>query len=274
MSGPGNTLITRRADVAGLTVGFPGAPGDPTFWDQARASYTAEGNTVAVETHGAFLADAAAMLDVVAGSALLTETGATFPHASIAPLPSFFASPTMVPILGRSSAPELMRTMVTDARASNDDERKERAEYALALAGVMRRMDGDRRVAPTTERTGGLVQVIAVAGVIVGVAAVDLYFSHLERVAQIESDRTERLARERIAAAVRAYTERLRQRQITGTMPPPSEVETAVREERQERAWSEWDELQRTIAQGAGGLATAGMWAVAAWAAWQMFGKE
>ena len=68
--------------------------------------------------------------------------------------------------------------------------------------------------------------------------------------------------------------ERLRQRAITGTMPPPSEVETAVREERQQRARTEWDELARTIAQGAGGLATAGMWAVGLWLAWKFFGKE
>lgn len=273
MSGPGTTLIFRRDAGSGLVVGFPGAPGDPTFWDNARAAYTAEGNAVNVEAHGAFLADAAAVLDALTGAAPITATGVLFPQATVAPLPSFFASPTQCPILGRGSDAAGLRAMVTDARTSADEERKAQAEYALAMAGVMRRMDGDRRVA-APERTGGLVQVIAVAGVIVGVAAVDLYFSHLERVAQIESDRAERLARERIAAAARAYTERLRQRAITGTMPPPSEVETAVREERQQRARTEWDELARTVAQGAGGLATAGMWAVGLWLAWKVFGKE
>lgn len=273
MSGPGTTLITRRDAGSGLVVGFPGAPGDATFWDTARAAYTAEGNTVSVEAHGAFLADAAATLDVLTSAALLTATGATFPQATVAPLPSFFASPTQCPVVGRGSDPAGLRTMVTTARASGDEEQKATAEWALAVAGVMRRMDGDRRVA-APERTGGLVQVIAVAGVIVAVAAVDQYFSHLERVAQIESDRAERLARERIAAASRAYLERLRQRQITGTMPPPSEVEQAVREEREQRARSEWDELARTVAQGAGGLATAGAWMLGLWAAWQFFGKD
>lgn len=273
MSGPGSTLILRRDAGVGLVVGFPGAPGDPSFWDNARAAYAAEGNTVNVETHGAFLADAAAVVDALVLPDVITATGALFPQATVAPLPSFFASPSQVPVLGRGSAAATLRAMTDAARASGDEERKLRAEYALAMAGVMRRMDADRRVA-APERTGGLVQVVAVAGVIVGVAAVDLYFSHLERVAQIESDRAERLARERIAAASRAFVERLRQRQITGTMPPPSEVETAVLEERTQRARSEWDELARTVAQGAGGLATAAMWAVGLWAAWQVFGKE
>lgn len=276
-------LIIRASD-AGRVVGWPGAPSDGSAIGAARAAYLAEpGARVSADAAGAYLADCAATLDLlVKPEQYMVRRGETseveyiFPRARIASLGTLLAGPTDVPVVGMQSAVDVLRTLDPDA-VGLDAHVRDLRFYALAQANLLRELDADPKV--QTERTGGIIEVIAVAAVIVAVAALDEYFSHLDHVAQVEADASVRRTREVTAAASRDAAERVRVaisrtppgRPIDwGAMPPPTANEQAARGQIEQRAQSEWSVLSRTIAETTSSLVTLAEWGAVAWVGYQL----
>lgn len=137
----------------------------------------------------------------------------------------------------------------------------QRATMVLAQISILREVVSTaaaREVAArvaATERAGGWVGAAIVAGSVVTAAlCFRQYLAHLESVEVIQSASAERVARARIAEAGQDYAARLAQLRATGSMPPPSAVETAVAADVERRAASEWGDFWQGAERTAKGV--------------------
>lgn len=287
MSGEVTTLALREESGGALAVGWPGAPGDTEYFTHQLATYANSTEaTVPVLAHGAFGLSVASQLDVLANPARYitrTATGEaveTFPTRQIAPIATFFASPTQVAEIGTGTSLDVLRGL--DPNATTDPVEKWRRLYALSASATLDAMarDATRDATPVA----GFPALVAVAGVVVVVAGFVGWMHHLENVAEVEAEASVRRERELRAAATRDALERMRQT-VAATpagqpvdwsrMPPPTANENAAREPVQRAAESEWQRIARAASEGLGraatGLSTAVMIGGALFIAYKIF---
>lgn len=286
MTGAAAELVT-RAEGSGLLVGWPGAPGDSEAFPHYLAEYenSTEGR-VSSYAAGAFALDTAVQLAVLTSPETYlrrVEGGAVavvLPTQTVAPLPSFFASPTAAPVVAVDGA----ALAALDPTTATSDEEKWRRVYALNAASTLRAIGAAPTVA--SERAAGAIPlVVSVLGVVLCGGVIAGVFRHLERVAQIEADADVRRTQAVAAEATRQRIESMRivaERTPAGQpidwsqMPPPSATDEALRQQLSQRAQSEWQriasEFGRGVAQTGSSIATVVMWGGALYVAWKIFG--
>jgi hypothetical protein len=223
MSGVSATKVGANVRVV-FTRAADGTP-EPAFFATLRRRYSEEPDvpTVPLASEAAWLLDVCAIADAIANPMKLTRTeggelrlDAGTPAKVGTSLPTSFARTPRVALPARLGAPTTNALEV------------ERRDYAAAVTGLVRltvTTAADRRV--TVARSSAFVQALIVGGVILATAAVELYFDHLDSVEEMRIASADRIARERIAAAARAYTSRLETFRRTGTMPSASALEAA-----------------------------------------------
>lgn len=243
---------------------------DVTAWYRAEVERygTTTGATIPVQTEVAWVLETAMLVDLLQKPERLTWAGGAL---SIQRTPGDDVVGRVIPVrlfeAGYKVSSPATRIDWSPTRpdlAMSAAEREidhQRATMALAQISVLREVvttaaarDAATRAAAAERSVGWIGAAIAAGSVVTAALCFRAYLQHLESVETIQSAERERVSRARIAQAGQDYAARLAQLRATGTMPPPSAVETAVATEVQDRARSEWADFWQGAERTAKGV--------------------
>lgn len=255
MSGGIVTLGRRVPQGQLVTIGVPEGVDVATWWRQQVRLYgepSPPTGTVptAVLTELAFVLEAAGVCDLLAdparigwASGQVVDTRRTVPPQIGQSLPAtiFSARPTLP--AGAAA------TWNPDAPGISDADKLRRLAF-LANVSVLRSIV-TAPVVPVERAGGEILTALVVGSVIVAGIAFDAYIDRLRTLDQLQVESAERVARARIAQAGQDALSRIAQQRATGTLPPPTPLETAVAGEQAQRARSEWGDFWQGAARAA-----------------------
>lgn len=227
---------------------------------------TTSGPTIPAQTEAAWVAETAMLVDLLckphrlgwSGGAVVIERDAT-PDVIGRVIPGRLFEPGFKvtnPATRFDWSPTRPARGMSAAAAEIDHQK---ATMALAQLSILREVvtTVSARETARAERAGGWIgPAVAVGSVVLLGFAFKAYLDHLQDVETLQSAERERIARARIAQAGQDFAARLAQLNATGTMPAPSAAETAVAQEVQQRAQTEWSTFWQGAAQTAGKVGT------------------
>lgn len=266
--------VERVGGVLRATFRVPEGTEVPVWWRATVARYASEsGATIPAEVEAAWLCEAAAVTDRLIDPALARSVppsaGVKLPARVFGARGSLTRGEVsaLTTVAGRTWA-EVRAAAVADPASASAEVLREvtRVEMMLAQVSIMREVVSGARSRAVTVGTaaGELFTVLAVGSVIVLGIALDEYFDAVRNADALRSAADERVARARIAQAAQDFRARLEALRTTGTMPPPSALETAAAADVQRRAQSEWDNFWRGAAGAAQGIGKGAIFAAVA----------